>query len=364
MHAMALSAKRTYLLILVGLCVLLLPIGDGAGAQDRRVSSDLERYLATLGFSASDLRSAAQGDAAARLLPTQEGRDVAVVGVIGVRASRAVAIARAIDDPGLIAAGTSQFGVFGDPPSAADVRSVTFDRSEYRDLRGCHQGDCAFKLSAGEMAAFARDVDWSAPNAKAQADERLRAGLLRLVADYRRRGNAAMPSYSDGDNTVRGADAFAAIAGQAREMAAFAPDVLRYLTTYPAAPPTGARNFVYWSESRIGRLRPTLTVNHVVMFVPTSGTAILTKKQLYANHYLEGALDMLAIVDVGTAAGASAQAPNVYVIIMRRFRFDNLPVGFFNVRGRVRSQLIDRTRADLVRTRTAIEKPVANSGGG
>jgi len=361
---MALSAKRTRLFFLLGLSPLLLSIGGGAVAQERRVGSDLERYLITLGFSASDLRSAAQGDAAVRLLPTQEGRDVAVVGVIGVRAPRAVAVARAIDDPGLLAAGTSQFGVFGDPPSAADVRTVTFDRSEYRDLRGCHQGDCAFKLSAAEMAAFAREVNWSAPNAKAQADDRLRAGLLRLVADYRRRGNAAMPSYNDGDNEVHASDAFAAIAAQAREMAAFAPDVLRYLSTYPAAPPNGARNFAYWSESRIGRLRPTLTVNHVVAVVPASGTAVLAKKQLYANHYLEGALDMLAIVDVGTSAGGSARAPHVYVILMRRFRFDNLPVGFFNVRGRVRSQLIDRTRTDLTRTRTAVDKPVSPSGGG
>jgi len=101
-----------------------------------------------------------------------------------------------------------------------------------------------------------------------------------------------------------------------------------------------------------------------VAVVPASGTAVLAKKQLYANHYLEGALDMLAIVDVGTSAGGSARAPHVYVILMRRFRFDNLPVGFFNVRGRVRSQLIDRTRTDLTRTRTAIDKPVSPSGGG
>jgi hypothetical protein len=360
---MPLSANCTRPVLLAGLSLLLLPIGGGAAAQQRPPGSELERNLATLGFTASDLRAAAQGEAAVRLLTTQEGRDVAVAGVIGVRAPRAVAVARAIDDPALIAAGTSQFGVFGDPPSVGDVRGVTFDRSEYRDLRGCRPGDCAFKLSAAEMATFARDVDWSSPNAKAQADERLRTGLVRLVADYRRRGNAAMPSYDDGDNDVRAGDAFTAIATQAREMAAFAPDVLRYLTTYPAAPPTGARNFVYWSESRIGRLRPTLTVNQVVTYVPPSGTAFLAKKQLYANHYLEGALELLAIVDVGTSAGGSSPSPNVYVIVVRRFRFDNLPVGFFNVRGRVRSQLIDRTRADLTRMRTTIEKPVASSGG-
>src|SRR4029079_9026531 len=161
-------------------------------------------------------------------------------------------------------AGASQFGVFGNPPSLGDVRDVAFDRAEYRDLRDCRPRDCDVKLSAGEMAAFARDVDWLSPNAKAQADERLRTGLVGLVADYRRRGDAGLALFADGGGEVRGGDAFAALVAQARELAAFAPDVLRYLTTYPAGPPAGARSFVYWSENRIGRMRPTLTVNHVV----------------------------------------------------------------------------------------------------
>jgi len=342
--------------VLVGLTLLFLPIGRGPAAQDRRVSSDLERYVVMLGLNASDLRAAAQGDAAVKLLPTQDGRDVAVAGVIGVRGARAVAVARAMGDPALIAPGVSGFGVFGDPPTAGDVQGVAFDRSDYRDLRSCRPGDCDFKLSAGEMAAFTREVDWSSPNAKAQADERLRTGLIRLVADYRRGGNAALPIYDDGGSEVRAGDAFAAVVAQARELAAFAPDVLRYLTAYPAAQPNGARSFVYWSENRVGRMRPTLTVNQVVTYVPPTGTAFLAKKQIYANHYLEGGLDLLAIVDA--PVGSTAGTPNEYLIVVRRFRFDYLPVGFFNVRGRVRSQLIDRTRADLMRTRMAIERPV------
>ena len=355
--------ERTRLLFIAGLS-LLLPIGADAAAQGRRTGSELERYLVTLGLNASNLRVAARGEAVVRLLSTQEGRDVAVAGVIGVRAPRAVAVARAIDDPGLIAAGASQFGVFGNPPSPGDVREVAFDRSEYRGLRDCRPGDCDFKLAAGEMAAFAGDVNWSSPNAKAQADERLRAWLVDLVADYRHRGNAALPTYVDGAGEMRAGDAFAALAGEARELAAFAPDVLRYLSTYPAAQPGGVRSFVYWSENRIGRMRPTLTVNHVVAYVQPSGTAFLAKKTIYANHYLEGGLDLLAIVDAGTPAGAASRMPNAYVIVVRRFRFDYLPRGLLNVRGRVRNQLVDMTRADLMRTRRTIEQPVTSSGDG
>jgi hypothetical protein len=355
---MASSAKRTRLLLFVALALLLPPTGGGGEAQGRRIGSEIERYLLTLGLGAPQLRAAARGEAAVKLLTTQDNRDVAVVGVIGVRAPRAVAVARMLDDPAFLAAGASRVGAFGDPPSVGDVRGVAFDRSEYRDLRSCRPGDCRFKLSAGEMATFARDVDWSAPNAKAQADEHLRTELVRLVADYRRRGNAAMPTYNDG-REVRASDAFDALVAQSRELAAFAPDVLRYLTIYPAAQLNGARSFMYWSENRIGRMRPTLTVNHVVTYVPPAGTAFLAKKQIYASHYFEGGLELLAFVEASAPAGTSAPAANVYLIVVRRFRFDYLPVGLFNVRGRVRSQLVEATRADLMRTRAAIEKPVA-----
>ena len=91
------------------------------------------------------------------------------------------------------------------------------------------------------MATFANEVDWSSPNAKAQADEHLRTALVRLVADYGQRGNDALPTYDDGGGEVRAGDAFNALVAQARELAAFAPDVLRYLTTYPAAPPNGVQ---------------------------------------------------------------------------------------------------------------------------
>lgn len=359
---MASSRIRPRLLLAVALPLLLLPNGSGGEAQGRRADSELEAYLLTLGLGASQLRAAERGEAAVKLLKTQDGRDVAVAGVIGVRALRAVAVARVLDDPAFIAAGASRFGAFEDPPGVGDVRGVVFDRSEYRELRGCRPGDCKFKMSAGEMAAFARGVDWSAPNAKAQADEHLRTELVRLVADYRRRGNAAMPTYNDGGGEVRASDAFSALVAQSGEMAAFAPDVVGYLTTYPVAQPIGARNLVYWSENRIGRMRPTLTVNHVVTYAPATGTAFLAKKQIYANHYFEGGMELLALVEASAPIGASAPAANVYVIVVRYFRFDYLPVGLFNVRGRVRSQVLEATRAELMRTRVAIEKPDASLG--
>jgi hypothetical protein len=202
------------------------------------------------------------------------------------------------------------------------------------------------------MQSLSAGVDWASPNAKTQVDQRVRGDLLRLVADYQRRGNAAMPTYDDGPG-VRSADAFAAVLAQAAPMLnAYAPALHRYLTTYPAGRPAGTHDFVYWWEKRVPRMRPTLVVDHVVVYAPPNEPAFIARKQVYANHYTEGGLELLAVLD----GDPSAPVPTTRLIAVRRFRFDYLPVGLFNVRGRVRSRVVEATRDDLARERTAIER--------
>ena len=340
----------------VGVFVLALLAGLGrpaALAQPARPT--LAEYLASLGIDDRQRAAAARGRAVARLLPTKDNRDVTVVGVIGVDVPGDTVAARALDIGRFLAAGGRRFHVFENPPSSADVRNVMFDESEYRGLRSCRSGDCDFKLTASAMADFIKQVDWSSRNAKAQADERLRAEMLRLVTDYASRGNAAMPTYADGVG-VQSASAFGALLAQTADLYEHAPELHRYLSTYPAERPDGARDVLYWSEERLPHLRPTLTLNHVVVYAPpgrSPGAAFVGRKQIYANHYFEGALELLAIIDGDGSAGE----PRTYLVTMRRYRFDALPGGLFNIRGRVRRQLVDATRADLERQRAAVQAP-------
>jgi len=262
-------------------------------------------------------------------------------------------VAYALDPPRFLAARGRRFGVFANPPTMADVRDVAFDGSEYRDLRRCRPGDCVAKLPASEMSTFIGRIDWSASDAKARADQQLRDLLLRLVSEYAAGGNEAMVVYDDAAHAVRAGDVFAELLAQSTNLYASAPALERYLTTYPASRPPGARDYLYWAEDRLPRLRPTLTLGHVVVYAPPeaeSTAAFVARKQLYASHYFEGALELLAVVD---AAGSGAQ-PAAYLITVRRFRFDALPGGLLNIRGRVRSQMVDAMRADLEHHRSAL----------
>src|SRR5687768_13877143 len=226
--------------LLIALTCLLTCLSSAVAAQE--ALAGLEQYLRTVGLGTKDLASAARGRAVVKLLPTSSNRDVAVFGMIGVGVSRDSVVAYALDPPRFLAARGRRFGVFANPPTMADVRDVAFDGSEYRDLRRCRPGDCVAKLPASEMSTFIGRIDWSASDAKARADQQLRDLLLRLVSDYAAGGNEAMVVYDDAAHAVRAGDVFAELLAQSTNLYASAPALERYLTTYPASRPPGARD--------------------------------------------------------------------------------------------------------------------------
>ena len=340
--------RRTPTLARLGGVAAVLLVGAAAPrsvhAQTRAAGAPIEEYLSGMGLSAAQLDSIADGRVVVRLLPGGTDRDVAVIGVIRLEGAPERVRARVLDVGRFLTASGRRYQQLSDPATDADVRDAELDESEYRDLRKCRPGDCDFKLPATAMQSFVEQVDWSAPDAKAQADVLMRAGLLRLAADYRARGNAATPAYDD----VRGVQSgkvFEQLVKQSPDMYEYAPELERYLTTYPTGRPPATRDFLYWSEDRLPHLRPILTLNHVVVYSPPGGTAFVARKQIYASHYFEGAFELLAVVD----GGAGSAVGTTYLLVLRRFRFDNLPGGPTNIRGRVRQQLVELTCSELQR---------------
>jgi len=308
----------------------------------------VNQYLHKMGLDDAQIASAAAGRAVAKLIPSKNDRDVVSFGVIGVPVSAADYMKHALDPGRLIGAGSSRFHIIADPATPADVRDVVFDSSEYRDLKSCKPGDCNFKMPASAMKSFTDGINWSAADAKAQADAKLQAGMLEFINAYRSRGNDAMLVYDD-NGGVRASAAYSALLAQSSELFDYAPPLQKYLTSYPANRPKGARDILYWSTGRPPKLRPTLTINHVVVYPSSSGTTLIARKQVYANHYFEGAFELLAVA----SAGPDAAAAPIYLITVRRYRFDNLPGGVMNIRGKVRDGLVDATRSSLNRERAA-----------
>lgn len=323
-------------------------------ATAQRAPFALDRYLQdSIGLDAKEMAEIERGRVVSKVLPTQQPRDITVFGIVAVRTTRDAYVARLTDVRRLQALRSTEFGVVRDSATAADLAGISTDESDYRDLRDCKANDCKFKLPESMMRQFAQGVDWNGREAKAQADSMMRADLASLIARYRASGNSAMVRYDDYRGTPS-SDVFAELLGQSSFLRDYSTELRDYLVNYPARRPEGARDALYWSQDKISRLRRTLTLTHMVVYTPAAGTPIVARKLIYANHYFEGALELLGVFDAPPESGM----PRIYLVTVRRYRFDNLPSGgFLNIRGRVRDQLANLLRSDLEKERKASETP-------
>ncbi len=88
----------------------------------------------------------------------------------------------------------------------------------------------------------------------------------------------------------------------------------------------------------------------------------MAAKQIYASHYFEAVFDLTAIVEDARLAGHSG----IYLVVLRRFRFDDLPSGgVVNVRSRVLGKMREHMRSELEQQKQSSEQayrsPTGNS---
>ncbi len=331
-------------------CALVVAARAHASAQ--RAEPPIEQYLRdSIGITTRELSDVQRGVVLTKILTTQNPRDVTVFGMVQIADTRAAFASRMGDARRSVALRSPTSEIFDDPPTPANVRRVAVDPSEYRNLRNCRVEHCDFKLPAATMQEFTSRVDWTSDSAKAQVDSLARADVLRFIAEYAAAGNAAMVEYDD-NHAVKSSEAFIALLDQSGYLRDFVPELRDYLEFFPTHRPEGARDVLFWEEDRLPHLRPTLTLSHMVVYTTPSGTPLVAVKQIYADHYFEGALELTGAFD----APPASTGPAIYLITIRRYRFDALPSGgFLNLRGRVRGRLADAVKSDLEHERKAVE---------
>jgi hypothetical protein len=318
-------------------------------AQDAAAALVVQRHGVRL--DSAEAAAVERGDVVVRTLPTRETRDVAVLGVVRVETSRDLYLRRVQDFRTWLRTPTrTRLGVFSDPARPEDVEQVQVTKQDARDLRKCKPGECSTKLPATVMQQLQDEINWSSADAQAQISALARRRMLAFVGEYRDHGNASMPVYDDRPS-IRASDAFSAVLAQSTYLLQAAPALASYLGTFPRGRPAGVSDVLYWSEDAVQRLRPIISVTHAVVYTPPelSGTTLIASKQIYANHYFEAALEALSVIDGVTV-------PSIYLVVERRYRFDNLPGGILNIRGRAIEGLRAQLRDDLRRERASTER--------
>jgi hypothetical protein len=322
-------------------CCLAVPV---ASLQSQTPAPTIERFLQqSIGLDAAQLAAIERGEPVVKVMDTENRRDVAIFGIMTSPVTRAAYTAQLRDVTASLRAPTRpRFGVFSDPARPADVEALSIAEQDVQDLKGCRPGDCKIKLPATDM----QQIQTAATRDQVNAYARRR--FLEYIADYRARGNAAMAIYDDRGAT-HASDAFAALLDQSPYVYQYAPSLHQYLKNYPNAQLPGATETLYWSEDLLPKLRPIVSITHRIVYEPPglAGVTLVAGKQIYADHYFEAAFELWTVISRADSLGGGS-----YLILLRRFRFDDMPSGgILNIRGKVIGKLRDQTRVDLVRGR-------------
>ena len=122
----------------------------------------------------------------------------------------------------------------------------------------------------------------------------------------------------------------------------------KFLTEYPNATLADSTDFLYWQETQFG-LKPTVRISRLVIQDGPEQT-VVASKMLYASHYFWTALELRVLLP------DPARGPGFWLVTVNRSRSDGLS-GFTGrvIRGRVRSEIEDGTRAALAATKTRLE---------
>jgi hypothetical protein len=329
---------------------LLLVLQAAAPQRPAQLTRFLEQ---SIGLDTAQLAAVERGEPVVKVLETRDRRDVAVFGIITAPVARDVYERRIRDFPNsLRTPSRTKLGIFSNPATAEDVAAVTINSRDVAEMKDCKPGDCVVKLPATDILRIREQINWSASPAdvQAQLSAYARRRLVEYVTDYRTRGDSAMAVYDDrGNLNVRASEAFAAQLAESPYVYEYVPSLQSYLATYPRGSLPGAAEILFWSEDALPRLRPILSVTHLVVYTPPELpiVTLVAAKQIYANHYFEAAVDLTCAVDRG---------PGIYLVVLRRYRFDNLPGGILNIRGRAIGALRDQLALDLRRQQTTLEQ--------
>lgn len=296
-------------------------ISAGVDGDGQRATSAFDLLQACIALDPGDIRRLDAGKTIARVLAEDDGH-IAVFGArrIAADGDRLVAWMRQIEQ---LRQGkfVESLARFSNPPSVTDVSQLVLDEDDLDGLRECVPGQCRVKLTAAEIALMRRDIDAAGLAWSGEADRLFRRFLVERVTAYRTRGLGAIDRYADGRTPASLQTIFRSLLDHTPCLSARLVGVRGYLEKYPDVSEPELETVFYWSKERL-RGKPIISATQMI-FAAAAGpgwsvTAAVTK-QLFATHYINGSLNVTAIV---------ASDRGNYLVILNRTNVDFVR-GFF-----------------------------------
>jgi hypothetical protein len=255
-------------------------------------------FRPSIHLSADEHQELSRGEALVRVLPAR-GHQVAVFAAVPVNVDggRLISWVRNITALKKSAAVVS-IGRFSEPPRIEDLAALAPDDADLEEIRRCRPGDCGVKLAAGEIERLRGAIAGVQAAWKPRLQDAFRDVVLQRVQTYLASGHAALPPYDDHDEPVRPEEVFSSVMRQSVSVTEHLPQFADYLERYPHAPVPAVESFIYWSKERLAG-KPVISATHVSILRTSEAAlpeALVAGTQIFATHYMNGALSLTAIL--------------------------------------------------------------------
>src|SRR5215204_6168764 len=326
---------------------LLISFGVTTAQAQHSIAEFQKLLRQQAAFEESDFAAGQLEQPVVRLVPVSDKREVAVSGLVNIRAG-AEEFLRSYRDgmtrknnPAIL-----EIGSFTTEPALTDLRNLTIEPQDIEDLKECVVGECQVKLSAAMIGRFRKEIDWQAPDYQLHAANLFKQMLLEYVRDYRSRGDSALIEYNDKRDEV-------SLASEHRALTA-APGYINDLLADERSGLQLLEEAIVWSKIKFG-LKPVVAINHITIYRRNGDVGpqvLVASKQIYANHYFDAFLALTAFVNVPGAANGS------YLVYENRSRADGLEGPFGKIkRGVVEKKALEGLRGIIAQSKASLESP-------
>lgn len=281
---------KAKIIFVVGLSVTLL-VSLPALSQKQ---IDLKSYFSSVGLSQQQIADIENGLPVVKTLTPRSPKEIFVFGAVYVNALPESYVAYAQDfgrlrkTPGYLA--IQKIGI---PLKQSDFAQFGFGPDDVKALRECRPSDCDVQLPGTTIEQLRSSVNWSAPNAADQVNDKIRELAIKRLSTYWKEGNRNLGAvYNDKEQEVNINEQFAYVLSNTNAFLDV-PEMREYLLNFPGSKPSNTGDHLYWANVKFG-LKPTLRIVHVVTMrgsKPSQPAIIIAEKQLYSSHYFETALD-------------------------------------------------------------------------
>ena len=137
-----------------------LILSAAASTNGQTSLAELQKVLSEkAAFADIDFAALERGETIVKLAPVQDKREIAVSGLVNLRAS-ADEFLRSYRESLTHRnnAAVLEIGSFSATPALSDLQYLTLEPGDIEDLKQCAVGDCEIKLSAAMIQRFARET--------------------------------------------------------------------------------------------------------------------------------------------------------------------------------------------------------------